>query len=116
MSLRGQEELDQYKLTRKEVADYLNISPNAVRMSMRGKNCHNLEYRFNGKQFLFKVPRRDPVITRLVDHPSDHPGTPKSTPGATPIEERTKFESARGVEESIYRARKHLFKKTGEIY
>jgi len=83
-TIKGQEELDQYKLTKREVADYLGISTNAVRMSMRGKNCHNLEYRFNGKQFLFKIPRRDPVLTRIPDHPSDHPGTPRSTPGPTP--------------------------------
>ena len=80
-TLKGQEELDQYKLTRKEVADFLDISPNAVRMSMRGNNCHNLEYRFDGKRFLFKVPHRDPVITKIPDHSSDHPrSTPKSTP------------------------------------
>jgi hypothetical protein len=83
-TLKGQEELDQYKLTRKEVADFLGISTNAVRMSQRGNNCHKLEYRFDGNQYLFKVPRRDPVITRSVDHPIDHPRTPKSTHGATP--------------------------------
>ena len=33
---------------------------------------------------------------------------------ATPIEERTSFTNK--IDESIYRARKHLFKKTGEIY
>ncbi|MDP6249938.1 MAG: hypothetical protein QGH26_03845, partial [Candidatus Pacebacteria bacterium] len=68
-TLKGQEELDQYKLTSREVADFLGITTNAVRMSMRGNNCHNLEYRFDGKQYLFKVPRRDPVITRIPDHP-----------------------------------------------
>jgi hypothetical protein len=81
--LKGLEELQQFKLTKREVADFLGISTNAVRMSQRGKNCHNLEYRFNGKQFLFKVPRRDMVITKIPDHPLDHPGTPRSTPGAT---------------------------------
>ena len=40
-TLKGQEELDQYKLTKREVADFLGISTNAVRMSMRGNNCHN---------------------------------------------------------------------------
>lgn len=82
-TLKGQEELDQYKLTRKEVADFLGISTNAVRMSQRGNNCHELEYRFDGTKYLFKVPRRDQVITRSVDHPIDHPRTPKSTPGPT---------------------------------
>jgi len=83
-TLKGQEELDQYKLTRREVADFLGIKPNAVRMSMRGNNCHNLEYRFDGTKYLFKIPRRDPVITRNRDHPSDHPRPPKSTPRSTP--------------------------------
>ena len=80
-TLKGQEELDQYKLTRKEVADFLGISTNAVRMSQRGNNCHNLEYRFDGTKFLFKVPRRHPVTSMIRDHPSDHPRTPKSTLG-----------------------------------
>jgi len=80
-TLKGQEELDQYKLTKSEVADFLGISTNAVRMSMRGNNCHKLEYRFDGKRYLFKVPQRDHVITRSADHPSDHPRTPKSTLG-----------------------------------
>ena len=82
-TLKGQEELDQYKLTRKEVADFLGISTNAVRMSQRGNNCHNLEYRFDGTKFLFKVPRRHPVTSMIRDHPSDHPRTPKSTPRST---------------------------------
>ena len=80
-TLKGQAELDQYKLTRREVADYLGITTNAVRMSQRGKNCHNLEYRFDGKQFLFKIPRRDTVITRNRDPLVQHSGTPKSTLG-----------------------------------
>ncbi len=80
-TLKGQEELDQYKLTRREVADFLGISTNAVRMSQRGNNCHNLEYRFDGKQYLFKIPRRDTVITRNRDPLVQHSGTPRSTPG-----------------------------------
>ena len=79
-ALKGQEELDQYKLTKREIARYLGISTNAVRMSMRGKNCHDLQYRFDGKQYLFKVPQRDPVTTMIPDHPSDLLRTPKSTP------------------------------------
>jgi len=82
-TLKGQEELDQYKLTKREVADFLGISTNAVRMAQRGNNCHNLEYRFDGTKYLFKIPRRDPARSRLPDHPSDHPGTPRSTPRAT---------------------------------
>jgi len=83
-TLKGQEELDQFKLTRKEVADFLGISTNAVRMSMRGNNCHKLEYRFDGHQYLFKIPRRHPVITRNRDPLVQHNGTPKSTPRPTP--------------------------------
>ena len=83
-TLKGQDELNQYKLTRKEVADFLGISTNAVRMSQRGNNCHNLEYRFDGTKFLFKVPRRHPVPSMIRDHPSDHPGTLKSTLRSTP--------------------------------
>ena len=80
-TLKGRAELDQYKLTRKEVADFLGITTNAVRMSQRGKNCHNLEYRFDGKQFLFKVPRRDLVPSMIKGPLVQHSGTPKSTPG-----------------------------------
>ena len=80
-TLKGQDELDQYKLTRKEVADFLGITTNAVRMSMRGNNCHKLEYRFDGHQYLFKIPRRDPVRSMIRHHPSDPPGTPRSTLG-----------------------------------
>ena len=90
-TLKGQEELDQYKLTKSEVADFLGISTNAVRMSMRGNNCHKLEYRFDGKRYLFKVPQRDHVITRNPDHPLDHPGSPKSTPGATLGKHKKKY-------------------------
>ena len=56
--LKGQAELDSYKLTKKEIADYLGISMNAVRMSMRGSNYHNLEHRKSSKGFLFKVPKK----------------------------------------------------------
>ena len=82
-TLKGQEELDQYKLTRKEVADFLGITTNAVRMAQRGNNHYKLEYRFDGTKYLFKVPRRDLVPSMIRDHPSDHPGTPRSTPGST---------------------------------
>ena len=57
--LKGQEELDQYKLTRREVADFLGITPNAVKCSIRKGNRYKLEYRFDGYQNLFKVPVRE---------------------------------------------------------
>ena len=82
-TLKGQEELDQYKLTKREVADYLGISTNAVRMSMRGNNCHHLEYRFDGTRYLFKIPHRDMVRSRNRDPLVQHSGTPRSTPGST---------------------------------
>jgi hypothetical protein len=63
----GQEELDQYKFDRKDIALMLNKSTNAIRMMMRKSNC-KLEYRFDGKKFWFKRPREG-----LVDRPpSDH--------------------------------------------
>ena len=77
-TLKGQEELDQFKLTKREVADFLGISTNAVRMSMRGNNCHKLEYRFDGHQYLFKIPRRDTVITRNRHPLVKHSGPPKT--------------------------------------
>ena len=49
--------------------------------------------------------REDPGSVEITQHQIDSYG---------PIEERTNFKSK--VEESIYRARKDLFKKTGEIY
>ena len=63
----GQKELDQYIFTRPEMAKMLNISTNALRMRMRKGRC-NLEYRFDGKQFKFKRPAKDPVITMEQDH------------------------------------------------
>jgi len=79
--LKGQAELDSYKLTKKEIADYLGISTNAVRMSMRGSNYHNLKYRKGPKGFLFKVPTRPGDII-VANTPLDHGAisTPKSTP------------------------------------
>ena len=87
--LRGQAELDSYKLTKKEIADYLGISTNAVRMSMKGNNYHDLEYRFDGYQYKFKVPARPSVY--IADHTTPGPG-PRSnntnTPGITPVKSR----------------------------
>ena len=54
---KGLEELSEYKLTRKEVADFLGITPNAVKCSLRSGNKRGLEFRFNGYQNLFKVPK-----------------------------------------------------------
>jgi len=90
--LRGQAELDSYKLTKKEVADYLGISTNAVRMSMRGNNYHNLEYRKGPNGFLFKVPRRHGVTidsyTPGPEPQSNKISTPKSTPRSSKVVNR----------------------------
>jgi len=87
--LRGQAELDSFKLTKKEIADYLGISTNAVRMSMRGSNYHNLEYRKGPKGFLFKIPTR-PGDNIGTSTPLD-PGaisTLKSTPKSSKVVNR----------------------------
>ena len=54
--LKGQAELDQYCLTKKQIADKLGITTNAVRCRMRSGNKDNLEYRFDGEKYLFKRP------------------------------------------------------------
>ena len=86
---RGLEEIQQFKLTKKEIADYLGISTNAVRMSMKGNNYHDLEYRFDGYQYKFKVPARPSVY--IADHTTPGPGprsNKPSTPGITPVKSR----------------------------
>jgi len=55
--LKGQEDLNEYKLTRPQMAHYLGITTNALRMRMRKGNPDNLNYRFDGSQFYFKVPK-----------------------------------------------------------
>ena len=67
MKSRGQKDLDQYIFKRPEMARLLNISTNALRMRMRKGKC-DLEYRFDGKNFMFKRPSADKV-----------PGPPKTT-------------------------------------
>ena len=63
----GQEELDQYKFDRQDIALMLGKTTNAIRMMMRKSNC-TLEYRFDGKKFWFKRPR-DYIVNRpLSDH------------------------------------------------
>ena len=66
--LKGQAELDSYKLTKKEIADYLGISMNAVRMSMRGSNYHNLEHRKVLKDFYLKCQRNLVITTNFLLH------------------------------------------------
>ena len=65
---RGQSDLDEYIFTRPEMAKLLNISTNALRMRMRKGKC-DLDYRFDGKQFLFKRPDKDRMTSMIQDHP-----------------------------------------------
>ena len=62
MKSKGQKDLDQYIFTRPEMARLLNISTNALRMRMKKGKC-DLDYRFDGKRFLFKRP----VQIRSID-------------------------------------------------
>lgn len=55
MKSQGQKDLDQYIFNRPEMARLLNISTNALRCRMRKGKC-DLEYRFDGKNFMFKRP------------------------------------------------------------
>ena len=59
---KGQKEIDEYKFDREDIASILGKSTNAVRMMMRRSNC-KLEYRFDGRKFLFKRPR-DIIVNR----------------------------------------------------
>ena len=63
---KGQEELNQFTLTRKEYADSLGISPNCVRMRMRHGKLDG-QYRFDGNKFLFK-PQDRPRDYIVNDH------------------------------------------------
>jgi hypothetical protein len=67
MKLKGQEELDQYTLTRSEYAKELGITPNAVRMRMRHGKLSG-EYRFDGSKYLFRSQDR-PRENLDIDHP-----------------------------------------------
>jgi len=49
-------DVEEYIFTRPEMAKLLGISTNALRCRMRKGKC-DLEYRFDGKNFLFKRPR-----------------------------------------------------------
>ena len=49
-------DVEEYIFTRPEMAKLLGISANALRCRMRKGKC-DLEYRFDGKNFLFKRPR-----------------------------------------------------------
>ena len=67
MKLKGQQELDQFTLTRSEYAKELGITPNAVRMRMRHGGLSG-EYRFDGSKYLFRAQSR-PRDYQHTDHP-----------------------------------------------
>jgi hypothetical protein len=64
---KGQEELDQFTLTRNEYAKELGITPNAVRMRMRHGKLTG-EYRFDGSKYIFRSSKR-PRENYENDHP-----------------------------------------------
>ena len=66
MIKKGQQELDQFSLTRSEYADSLGISPNCVRMRMRHGKLDG-QCRFDGNKFLFK-PQGRPRDYIVNDH------------------------------------------------
>ena len=67
MIKKGQEELDQFTLTRSEYAKELGITPNPVRMRMRHGKLSG-EFRFDGSKYIFRSPER-PGENYETDHP-----------------------------------------------
>ena len=71
--LKGQQELDQFTLTRNEYAKEIGKTPNAVRMMMRHGKLTG-EYRFDGSKYIFRAPERPrenydndlPIITKMT--------------------------------------------------
>jgi len=51
---KGQKDLDEYVLTRSEMAKEIGISTNALKCRMRKGNTDGLEFRHDGEKFLFK--------------------------------------------------------------
>ena len=71
--LKGQEELDQFTLTRSEYANEIGKTPNAVRMMMRHGKLIG-QYRYDGSKYIFKSPERP-----REKHDNDHPIIKKMT-------------------------------------
>ena len=63
-------DVEEYIFTRPEMAKLLGITTNALRCRMRKGKC-DLEYRFDGKNFLFKRPRVIKIRKSPLDHPKD---------------------------------------------
>ncbi len=88
MIKKGQEELNQFTLTRSEYADSLGISPNCVRMRQRHGKLDG-EYRFDGSKYLFKSPTRP-----RESYDNDHVNSIKlTTPKAKKINRGNHFEA-----------------------
>ena len=68
---------EDYKFTRTEYAQFLGISPNALRMKMR-RGSHSFDYVIKDGKYLFKRPRENQGVRPPKDHPSMSPGP--STP------------------------------------
>jgi len=58
---------DDYKFTRSEFAQFLGISPNALRMKMR-RGTHNFDYVIKNGKYFFKRPRENQVERPHKDH------------------------------------------------
>ena len=93
MKSRGQKDLDQYIFKRPEMAKLLGISTNALRCRMRKGKC-DLEYRFDGRNFLFKRP------SAIKD-----PGPPKTTKEDS--HEKTLRQYDRKVQKRVNRGATH---------
>ena len=58
---------DDYKFTRSEYAQFLGISPNALRMKMR-RGTHSFDYVIKDGKYLFKRPRENQGVRPPLDH------------------------------------------------
>ena len=76
---KDQQYLEQFTLTRSEMAESLGISTNALKCRMRKGNTEGLDFRHDGKKFLFKRLRGNQVGQTPVIRPKGrwHEGNKK---------------------------------------
>ena len=76
---KDQQYLEQFVLTRSEMAESLGISTNALKCRMRKGNTEGLDFRHDGKKFLFKRLRGNQVGQTPVIRPKGrwHEGNKK---------------------------------------
>ena len=76
---KDQQYLEQFTLTRSEMAETLGISTNALKCRMRKGNTEGLDFRHDGKKFLFKRLRGNQVGQTPVIRPKGrwHEGNKK---------------------------------------